>query len=50
MQKFQKKHFPINKWEIEIKERNTNKRTGENQQLEPFKLEQQIKLSNRGYR
>ena len=47
-------HFPINKREKERKERGrprkTNKRIGEKQQLEPFKIEQQIKLSNRGYR
>ena len=45
-----RKSFPINKREKERKERKTNKRIGEKQQLEPFKIEQQIKLSNRGYR
>ena len=41
------------RWEKERKERKErkrNKRIGEKQQLEPFKIEQQIKLSNRGYR
>ena len=46
------KGFPINKMEKERKERKTNKRKRieEKQQLEPLKTEQQIKLSNRGYR
>ena len=34
----------------ERKETKRNKRIGEKQQLESFKIEQQIKLSNRGYR
>ena len=38
------------KREKKEKERKRNKRIGEKQQLEPFKIEQQIKLSNRGYR
>ena len=42
-----KEHFPINK---KGKREKRNKRIGEKQQLEPFKIEQQIKLSNRGYR
>ena len=49
-QKPKENHFPINKREKERKERKTNKRIEENQQLEPLKTEQQIKLSNRGYR
>ena len=44
------KSFPINKREKERKERKTNKRIEEKQQLKPLKTEQQIKLSNRGYR
>ena len=49
-QKPKENHFPINKREKERKERKTNKRIEENQQLEPLKTEQQIKLSNRGHR
>ena len=49
-QKPKENHFPINKREKERKERKTNKRIEEKQQLEPLKTEQQIKLSNRGYR
>ena len=49
-QKPKENHFPINKREKERKERKTNKRIEENQQLEPLKTEKQIKLSNRGYR
>ena len=45
-----RKSFPINKREKERKERKTNKRIEEKQQLKPLKTEQQIKLSNRGYR
>ena len=50
----EKKTFPNKqkgkKREKKEKERKRNKRIGEKQQLEPFKIEQQIKLSNRGYR
>ena len=49
-QKPKENHFPINKREKERKERKTNKRIEEKQQLKPLKTEQQIKLSNRGYR
>ena len=38
------------KGEKKEKKEKENKRIGEKQQLEPFKIEQQIKLSNRGYR
>ena len=42
--------FPNKQREKERKEKKTNKRIEEKQQLEPLKTEQQIKLSNRGYR
>ena len=46
-----KKHFPINKKGKREKRKKRKKKKQQNRRkLEPFKIEQQIKLSNRGYR